>query len=170
MRYPTQWRTEPRIISYRGTDLNYGLYNSLADIFFGWLGGSGLLTPQFAAAANFYRVGANGQSILSGTNSSVVLTGHSLGGGLAGYVAALTGDQAAVFDWMPYAAAAFRTYFNDLLTAPYPNGSNITTEMPQARSLLEYATLQPIEAAAGGLFENPLSAAAGFRRRSHYPR
>ena len=36
----------------------------------------------------------------------VHLVGHSLGGGLAGVVGAISGDQAIIFDAMPYAALA----------------------------------------------------------------
>lgn len=64
------------IISYRGTD------NIIGDFFTGWLQGTGFLTSQAQKAAEFYRQ-VNGGSIE--TNPNITLTGHSLGGGLAGF-------------------------------------------------------------------------------------
>src|SRR3954468_396268 len=73
-----------RIISYRGTD-------SIADVP-GWLGGAGLAgwPTQFPDAEAYYKNWA--------TTSNVSLTGHSLGGGLAGYIAALNDKVAYTYD------------------------------------------------------------------------
>ncbi|WP_315772744.1 MULTISPECIES: calcium-binding protein [unclassified Bradyrhizobium] len=80
-----------RIISFRGTD-------SLADVP-SWLGGAGLAgwPTQFPDAEAYYKTWAT---------SNVSLTGHSLGGGLAGYIAALNDKVAYAYDAMPFEFAA----------------------------------------------------------------
>ncbi|MGJ4932071.1 hypothetical protein ACQR1I_34655 [Bradyrhizobium sp. HKCCYLS2038] len=81
-----------RIISYRGTD-------SVADVP-AWLGGAGLTgwPTQFPDAEAYYKTWA--------TTANVSLTGHSLGGGLAGYIAALNNKVAYAYDAMPFEFAA----------------------------------------------------------------
>ncbi|MGJ4953759.1 hypothetical protein [Bradyrhizobium sp. HKCCYLS20291] len=81
-----------RIISYRGTD-------SIADVP-AWLGGAGLTgwPTQFPDAEAYYKTWA--------TTANVSLTGHSLGGGLAGYIAALNNKMAYAYDAMPFEFAA----------------------------------------------------------------
>jgi len=85
-----------RILAYRGTD-------QLADVL-GWLGGAGIVgwPTQFPQAETYFAQW--------GTSAHVSLTGHSLGGGLAGYVAALHGDTAYAFDAMPFEFAAEGRY------------------------------------------------------------
>ena len=85
-----------RILAYRGTD-------QLADVL-GWLGGAGIVgwPTQFPAAETYFAQW--------GTTAHVSLTGHSLGGGLAGYIAALHGDTAYAFDPMPFEFAAEGRY------------------------------------------------------------
>ncbi|WP_316163719.1 calcium-binding protein [Bradyrhizobium sp. SZCCHNRI20481] len=80
-----------RIISFRGTD-------SLADVP-SWLGGAGLTgwPTQFPDAEAYYKTWAT---------SNVSLTGHSLGGGLAGYIAALNDKVVYAYDAMPFEFAA----------------------------------------------------------------
>ena len=41
--------------------------------------------------------------------AGITLTGHSLGGGLAGYVASLYGKSAEIFDNMPFELASANT-------------------------------------------------------------
>jgi len=81
-----------RILSFRGTD-------SIADVP-SWLGGAGLAgwPTQFPDAEAYYKAWA--------TTSHVSLTGHSLGGGLAGYIAAVNDKPAYTFDAMPFEFAA----------------------------------------------------------------
>ena len=98
------------VIAYRGTDnvtgKDPGSYGG-SDLVNGWLVGAGLLPRQAELAEQFYaRVTGDGST--SSRPASVILTGHSMGGGLAGYVAALTGDKATVFNNMPYFGAALR--------------------------------------------------------------
>ena len=99
-----QWNGK-KIISFRGTD-------SPVDILTGWTIGAGLTSygntagpAQLEAAKTFYQLVTN-QGVFDGVDSNVILTGHSMGGALAGYIAALTGDQATVFDSEPFFGAA----------------------------------------------------------------
>ena len=81
-----------RILAFRGTD---DLPDTLA-----WLGGAGLTgwPTQFPDAEAYYQTWA--------TTQHVSLTGHSLGGGLAGYIAALNDKPAYTYDAMPFEFAA----------------------------------------------------------------
>jgi serralysin len=81
-----------RILAFRGTD-------DLADVP-SWLGGAGVTgwPTQFPDAEAYYATW--------GTTAHVSLTGHSLGGGLAGYIAALNDKPAYTFDAMPFEFAA----------------------------------------------------------------
>ena len=98
------------IISYRGTDNARGDASSLftnGDAWNGFPTGAGLQSNQAMLAIDFYK------SVLGSSDpqsANVVLTGHSLGGGLAGYVAALYGKTAIVFDQMPFTVAASNAY------------------------------------------------------------
>jgi serralysin len=81
-----------RILAFRGTD-------DLPDVL-AWLGGAGLTgwPTQFPDAEAYYQTWA--------TTAHVSLTGHSMGGGLAGYIAALNDKPADTFDAMPFEFAA----------------------------------------------------------------
>lgn len=76
------------VISYRGTDFDefLPLFDTQLwdDIMNGWVAGSGIAAArQVAMAIEFY------QSVKSDhPNSTITLTGHSLGGGLAGMIGA----------------------------------------------------------------------------------
>ncbi|MFM9973084.1 MAG: hypothetical protein ACKVON_00745 [Beijerinckiaceae bacterium] len=110
------WNGE-KVISYRGTD-NFGLSSNpvagASDILNGWVAGIGY-TPdtQLGLAAEFYK-SVTGSTSVYARDASVVLTGHSLGGGLAGYVAALSGSKGVGFDHMPFGVAAYIQYAYDL--------------------------------------------------------
>ncbi|MGO6982523.1 hypothetical protein [Rhizobium leguminosarum] len=93
------------IISYRGTDLGENAGGN--DIWRGWAIGAGYTGPgtQAGLAFDFYTK-ATGHAVKDGRLSDVILTGHSLGGGLAGLVGSTTGNDAVVFDYMPFTVAA----------------------------------------------------------------
>jgi hypothetical protein len=80
------------VISYRGTD-NFGEYynadRGANDILNGWLGGAGTPTSQTSLALEFYQ-SVTGKSVFEGAAANTIVTGHSLGGGLAGLVSALS--------------------------------------------------------------------------------
>ena len=92
-----------QIISYRGTD-SLGI-----DLLTGGLaaiGAPGLSQPKLAA--QFYQSVINNPTV-SPYNSTVEFTGHSLGGGLAGFVGALYGQSATVFDNINFFECVART-------------------------------------------------------------
>lgn len=73
------------VISYRGTD-------SLSDVIYGWTTGAGWGNQaQSDLALQFYKAATGLDPFALAIPSNVVLTGHSLGGGLAGFVSALSG-------------------------------------------------------------------------------
>ena len=92
------WNGET-IISYRGTD-------GLDDILYGWTIGAGW-TDQAQAnlSIEFYKAATGLDPFSSTAPTSITLTGHSLGGGLAGFVSMISGAEAVLFDHMPFAAA-----------------------------------------------------------------
>lgn len=90
------------VISYRGTD-NQGLFSKedkgASDIWSGWSIGAGYADASQATwAKKFYEVVTKQSVYADVAPSNVVLTGHSLGGGLAGHVAALARTSALAFD------------------------------------------------------------------------
>lgn len=87
--YDTPYGT---VISYRGTDnpaLRADPIKGGSDIINGWVAGAGEATSQTQMAIDFYRsvFGLNdpGVSLYSCGPQSGIVTGHSLGGGLAAY-------------------------------------------------------------------------------------
>lgn len=92
------------VISYRGTDFQGGIDELAADVFNGWIASFGTTpSPQLAAAELFYETVAQ-RDVFEGA-PNIVLTGHSLGGGLAGYIGALNGSRAVLFNHMPFEAS-----------------------------------------------------------------
>ena len=89
------------VISYRGTDdLSLNPFGA-GDIFTGWVSATGEQTGQTALAVDFYKA-VTGETVYETSADNVTLTGHSLGGGLAGAVSWLSGKEALVFDHMPF--------------------------------------------------------------------
>ena len=97
------------VISYRGTVA--GEPSTLvADALNGW--GVGLGQPystQAELAVQFYN-----QVAQANPGATISVTGHSLGGGLAGFVGSLFGLSGVLFDSMDYAAEAATLYQNTL--------------------------------------------------------
>jgi len=151
------------IIDFRGTDNPSPSLTTLGDILGGWVTGAGIIGGQALDAETLYQE-VTGQSIFGPTDSNVILTGHSLGGGLAGLIGSLTGDQADVFDNMPYAASAVAaavaydisqgaTNIAGLFTGQtagyvYPTFDNVTAEYVDNEALQYIRALAPAAAAA----------------------
>lgn len=93
------------VISYRGTD-------DTSDILNGWTAAGGYSeASQVGLAIEFYEA-VTGKVIGSedAAAENTILTGHSLGGGLAGLVASIYDENAVVFDNMPFENAANKVY------------------------------------------------------------
>jgi Protein of unknown function (DUF2974) len=101
-----KWGTDT-VVSYRGTTFEAGPNTN--DVLYGWTMSFGWgAATQGELAKAFYdktKVGL--------TNSPILLTGHSLGGGLAGFVAAQTGAEAAIFNNIGFGNAVV-SYMNQV--------------------------------------------------------
>lgn len=121
-----------KIISYRGTD-DTSIFSGASDLWNGWVQGAGILSTQSEDAIRFYERIA-GQSVFE-KNPGVVTTGHSLGGGLAGYVGALSNGEAYVYDAMPFGAASITRVIKEQmdqanwLTGPAELTAFLTTQL-----------------------------------------
>lgn len=95
------------VISYRGTN------TFILDPAHGWtLGAGNTDSEQGQMAIEFYNEVAtadNGGTPIDPRLAGISTTGHSLGGGLAGYVSALYGKEAVVFDSMAFESSANNT-------------------------------------------------------------
>lgn len=100
------------VISYRGTD-NPIPFTPGSDFYTYGIGIgqpfalSGGLTDQARLTIEFYRAAAGPD--VDPFAANITTTGHSLGGGLAGYAAMLYGKSGVLFDNMAFEAAAART-------------------------------------------------------------
>jgi Ca2+-binding RTX toxin-like protein len=121
------------VIAYRGTDLNFdsvdGALGSIFDVLTGWTSSFGVfgsdvsqikLQPYYAE--NFYELVTNkdlhtGEAVNAGeaTLSNVIITGHSLGGSLAGYIGSLSHSETVIFNEIPYLGLALTSAINDFL-------------------------------------------------------
>ncbi|TAZ71163.1 hypothetical protein ELH72_30080, partial (plasmid) [Rhizobium ruizarguesonis] len=98
------------VISYRGTDdvtLDTLLNNTTIDFWKGWSIGGGFIGSESQAdeAIDFYQK-VTGQNYWE-TATNTQLVGHSLGGGLAGFLSFLSGTSGRGFDYMPFGLAAW---------------------------------------------------------------
>ncbi|HEX3944678.1 MAG TPA: hypothetical protein VHW69_11375 [Rhizomicrobium sp.] len=85
------------VISFRGTDAG-------SDVVNGWTIFLGDYTaPEALDAAQLYQN-------VNGSSSNIILTGHSLGGALAGFVADVYDGTAVIFDNTPYEQTATNLY------------------------------------------------------------
>jgi Ca2+-binding RTX toxin-like protein len=98
-----------KVISYRGTDDFNGPLDLLTskDVHHGWtMGGGNTASEQARMAVEFYQIIAGAGNWRT---ANVSLTGHSLGGGLAGYIGELYDQDATIFDSMTFQLAASNT-------------------------------------------------------------
>jgi hypothetical protein len=110
-----------KIISYRGTDDNFSNIWS-DDVGSDPWNGYGTAfgnpqTTQAGMAAEFFQA-VTGTSTTNPTAGNAILTGHSLGGGLAGFIGAIYSQQAYMFDNMIFEKAATNAYTYSLVNDP----------------------------------------------------
>ncbi|WP_068081372.1 calcium-binding protein [Polycladidibacter stylochi] len=105
------------VIAFRGTD------KVPADAWSGWGVGVGSVTsPQLLAAIEFYH-----ETVSKHPNKEIVFTGHSLGGGLAGFLGAIYQKKSYVFDNMRYTGAVenlwelYLDYYNETYKVDDPD-------------------------------------------------
>ncbi len=128
------------LISYRGTDFNTGtpegLLELLTDVVQGRLTSFNALDPETFEPLNaklqpyyaqkFYELISGNKifpTLAEGEQTNeIILTGHSLGGSLAGYVGSLTNDQTTIFNEIPYIGMALRTAINTFIDQNVENG------------------------------------------------
>ena len=110
------------VISYRGTDQVLSTDEIGGDLWNGWvLGGGNTRAKQAELAFAFYKsiaVELYGQNVtldLHDPGIDISLTGHSLGGGLAGLVGAVYNKEGDLFDNMPFEDAVYATYDYSIL-------------------------------------------------------
>lgn len=119
-----EWNGET-IISYRGTNFPSSLEGFIDFLNQNFIGGWSIFTgfgththTQFAR--DFYTA-VTGQDFLDNQVDpgplNVTVTGHSLGGGLAGYISSRTLASAEVFDPVPFGVFAWRSAISDALAA-----------------------------------------------------
>lgn len=131
------------IISYRGTDIDqvdavFKVFDipNVRDVWNGWSLGLGFSpASQGQLAIRFY------QDVTARTlydtdiagQPAPILVGHSLGGGLAGFVGSLSDNRAYVFDHMPFGIAAWSQAIADSIVAA---SAQVGIDVPAIASLL----------------------------------
>jgi Ca2+-binding RTX toxin-like protein len=132
-------------VAYRGTDdfiarfnPNTGLPELSTDVLNGYgLGATDADVPQSRAAIEFYKAVAESQNsaVVSDPEllyqAGIIVTGHSMGGGLAGFVGAVYHQEGNIFDNMAFKTAANNLSFynvdgqgNKVSLYPDPDGSS----------------------------------------------
>ncbi|WP_374142184.1 calcium-binding protein [Sphingomonas sp.] len=137
-------KTSQTFISYRGTDIDQvdtviGVFDlpNVRDVWNGWsLGGGFSAASQGQLAIRFYQDVA--ERTLYDTDIAgklpPILVGHSLGGGLAGFVGSLSDNRAYVFDHMPFGIAAWSQAIADSIMAA---SAQVGSDIPAIASILE---------------------------------
>jgi len=96
------------VISFRGTDRAFGWTGS--DAWNGWGIGVGAFEGDQARLGQEFFQAVTGTTDGEARDGNALLTGHSLGGGLAGFLASLHGHEAHIFDWMTFKLASDNAY------------------------------------------------------------
>ncbi len=140
------------VISYRGTDVPPSI-----DVVNGWFQGGGMLTSQAILAAQFYKAVIGTDDPLA--RNDVSFTGHSLGAGLAGFMATLYNKSGIIFDNMPFELSAklvptYAAIDQFLSDTYYFNGATSLNQFP--RLVTAYATTGEVLAVLRGVQTTPV--------------
>jgi len=108
------------VISYRGTDVNGNWGDTIQDGAHGFGLGAGfseVASAQVREAMRFFEDVTDASQSYDHSNpiQNLTITGQSLGGGLAGFVAAVTGNKGILFQNMPYLLGAISSVKNNIL-------------------------------------------------------
>lgn len=133
------------IISYRGTD-DISLFDTSSDPWTAWTTGAGFMSTQAEMAINFYKAV---EGAFDPVHPHMILTGHSLGGGLAGLVGMLYGEEGTLFDNMPFEQAAVAAYVDSTDGLPGGNNSPLVPNT-ELRELI-YGSVEPWLPSSSGL-------------------
>lgn len=131
------WNGET-VISYRGTNFDTTTTSQtildsplVRDAFNGWSVGAGFNEASQAGLAIRFYEDVTGRSVFERIGGGPTrLTGHSLGGGLAGFVGALAYRPAIGFDHMPYGLAAIGEAFSEALNLTLRQFSIANASLP----------------------------------------
>jgi hypothetical protein len=177
------------VISYRGTTFDGG--PDASDVIYGWTLSGGYtslstsievpifdnfgvkigvevqvtVASQPGFAKEFYTLATGNDVFGSPAPNDVILTGHSLGGGLAGYMSILTQAPAAIFNNIPFGGAAIadiNSYnYDDGLgifdpsQVPLPSNSNQIDQYFTIGEIAQYLRIAGPTIALGAFIANP---------------
>jgi len=126
-------------ISYRGTD-------DFPDLMYGWTMGTGYPAAwQGELSIDVFEAVA-GHGIYDENGAKPYVTGHSLGGGLSGFISLLSGAEGYGYDHMPFGAAAwlkFSGHVFEILLTDLILGKTTLTEAGKAVLQLAIDTARP---------------------------
>jgi hypothetical protein len=129
--------TDGTVIAYRGTDSILG-----GDLLYGWTLGGGLgSASQGKLAIDFYNA-VRGGSAFDAHDNTITLTGHSLGGGLAGFVGTLVGGHVVGFDHMPFLAATYAAFMTEFRKRAVDHGDDVDS-LPTDALIAKYEMRRP---------------------------
>lgn len=112
------------VVAIRGTNPDE-FWNDASNGYLIGVGSSAYFSSQTASAITFYQNLVEERTSSDLYSSNIALTGHSLGGGLAGYVAGLYGQKAVIFDNMAY----YGSLSNDFDLAVLSSGSALWNKL-----------------------------------------
>ncbi|MCF8710118.1 hypothetical protein L3X40_19910, partial [Rhizorhapis sp. SPR117] len=138
-------------VVYRGTDYPKALNERFRDPLHGWTLGAGeLSSEQGAMAVEFYKEIAGTGNYFT---ANITLTGHSLGGGLAGFVGALYDKNVNTYDTMTFELAAARA--TNYIVEYQDSQNQVDTMIVSPAGFANFSTLYPGYTLLSWAYQNP---------------